>query len=73
MSRMHFGDAITALKLGKRVAREGWHGNDMWLAIQRPDANSNTPYIYMRTADDSRVPWNASHADILSEDWVVAT
>ena len=71
MTRMHFGDAITALKLGKRVAREGWGGK--WLAIQPPDANSKMPYIYMKTADDNRSPWLASHADILSEDWLVAT
>lgn len=28
-----FGDAIRALKDGKRVAREGWNGKGMWLAL----------------------------------------
>lgn len=28
------------------------------------------PYIMMRTADGSFVPWLASQTDILSEDWV---
>lgn len=28
-----FGDAIRALKAGKRVAREGWNGKGMWLAL----------------------------------------
>ncbi len=28
-----FGDAIAALKNGKRVAREGWNGKNMWLAL----------------------------------------
>lgn len=28
---MDFGDAIRALKEGKRVARDGWNGKGMWL------------------------------------------
>lgn len=31
-SGMTFGDAIAALKAGKRVARAGWNGKGMWLA-----------------------------------------
>jgi hypothetical protein len=30
---MDFGDAIRALKAGKRVAREGWNGKGMWLSL----------------------------------------
>ena len=30
---MDFGSAIQALKAGKRVARIGWNGKDMWLAL----------------------------------------
>ncbi len=30
---MNFGEAIQALKSGERVAREGWNGKDMWLAL----------------------------------------
>jgi uncharacterized protein DUF2829 len=29
---MNIGEAITALKAGKRVARIGWNGKGMWLA-----------------------------------------
>jgi len=29
------------------------------------------PHIDMKTADDSVVPWLASQADLLSEDWVL--
>jgi len=44
---MDFSDAIRALKNSKRVAREGWNGKGMFLALQRgyPDgttANANT-------------------------------
>lgn len=70
---VNFGDAIAALKQGKRVAREGWSGKGMWLALQTPDAYSkmSLPYVYMRTACDNNVPWLASQTDILSEDWVI--
>jgi len=33
---MDFGDAIRALKDGKRVAREGWNGKGMWLSLSGP-------------------------------------
>ena len=32
---MNFGDAIKALKEGKRVARRGWNGKDMFLYLVR--------------------------------------
>ena len=43
---MDFGDAIRALKEGKKVARAGWNGKGMWLcympAFTVPEANSRT-------------------------------
>jgi hypothetical protein len=30
---MDFGDAIRALKWGKKVQRAGWNGKGMWLAL----------------------------------------
>jgi hypothetical protein len=30
---MNFGQAIEALKEGKKVSREGWNGKGMWLAL----------------------------------------
>lgn len=30
---LNFGQAIEALKEGKRVARQGWNGKGMWLAL----------------------------------------
>lgn len=32
---MNFGEAIRLLKEGHRVAREGWNGKGMWLALSR--------------------------------------
>ena len=70
---LSFGDAIKALKNGQMVARTGWNGKGMWLALQIPDQHSkmSLPYIYMKTADNHRVPWLASQTDMLSEDWNV--
>ena len=69
---MNFGQAIEALKQGKKVARTGWNGKGMHLELQRPDAHSKMtlPYIYMYTAQGDNVPWLASQTDMLSEDWV---
>ena len=68
---MTFGEAIAALKEGKRVSRNGWNGKGMWLELQVPDAHSKMtlPYIYMKTAQDDLVPWLASQTDVLAEDW----
>jgi hypothetical protein len=30
---MDFGDAIRALKSGKKVARSGWNGKGMWITL----------------------------------------
>ena len=79
---MDFGQAIVALKEGKRVARKGWNGKGIFLELQRPDAHSKMthPYIYIDTtglqtdnpnAPKNRVPWLASQTDMLSEDWVI--
>ena len=68
-----FGEAISELKKGNKVTRKGWNGKNMWLELQVPDAHSKMtlPYIYMKTADNNKVPWLASQTDILSEDWEV--
>ena len=68
---MDFGEALKALKAGKKAARAGWNGKGMWIQLQVPDANSKMqlPYLYMKTADDKLVPWLASQTDVLAEDW----
>ena len=33
IKNLNFGDAITHLKAGYCVAREGWNGKGMWLAL----------------------------------------
>lgn len=68
---MNFSAALLALRSGQKIARAGWNGKGMWIALQTPDAHSkmSLPYIYMKTADGHLVPWLASQTDLLSDDW----
>jgi hypothetical protein len=75
-----FGDAVEVMKNGRKVARRGWNGKNMWLKIQYPDENSKMtlPYIYIEypvghpsCQHVSKVPWFASQTDMLSDDWVI--
>jgi hypothetical protein len=70
-----FGNALLCLKAQQKVAREGWNGKGMWLALQRPDAHSkmSLPYIYMKTVTGDLVPWLASQSDMLADDWIVVS
>ena len=79
---LDFGEAIRMLKMGSRMARKGWNGKGIFIAVQFPDAHSKmtSPYIYIDTtglrtdnpdAPRSRVPWLASQTDMLAEDWMV--
>ena len=73
IENQNFGQAIEALKQGKRVTRQGWNGKGMFLELQVPDAHSKMTlsYIFMYTACKNRVPWLASQTDILSNDWCI--
>jgi hypothetical protein len=74
---MDFGNALTVLKSGGKVQRDGWNGKGLWLELQTPDAQSKMtlPYLYLNYPDDAqntpgaRVPWLASQTDVLAEDW----
>lgn len=76
---MSFGGALVMLKEGKGVRRAGWNGTGLTVRLQKPDAGSaNTePYLYMTFPADhpvypnGRVPWLASHLDVLAEDWLI--
>lgn len=84
---MNIGEAVAALKDGKRVARIGWNGKGMWLSIVEFDEWAlrkhtqsmpplklvNLPWVGMKTAQDTFVPWLASQTDLLAEDWEVVS
>ena len=78
-----FGEAIVCLKAGGVVSRAGWNGKDMYLFVvaaknaDPADAPSQQcvmmrNFIAMKTAQGYAVPWLASQADVLDEDWNTA-
>ena len=71
---MNFGSALEAVQDGAKIARAGWNGKGMWVALQVPDANSKMgrPYLYIKSVDGLLVPWAPSQTDILAKDWEIA-
>jgi hypothetical protein len=71
ISGMTFGHAIEALKAGYKVARAGWNGKGMWLALYGGKADV-LDVITMKTADNKiLMGWLASQTDMLAEDWCI--
>ena len=83
---MSFGLAIEAAKMGRAVAREGWNGKEMFLyyvpaneyavttEIARSYFGDTVPYgayIALKTMQGNVVPWLASQADMLADDWQI--
>ena len=88
---MDFGQVLNELKIGHKIARDGWNGPGQFVVLQAgyPDGiaiNRNTaeatgipegtvcrfrPYLMLRTADGSFVPWAPSVSDVLADDWQV--
>lgn len=83
---MDFSRALELIKSGKRVARKGWNGRNMFLflvpgssfKVNRapllgiyPEGTeiSYHAHIDMKTAQGYVVPWLASQADMLADDW----
>ena len=81
---MSFGSAIKLLKMGFKLKRKGWNGKGMFLlyvpankwgiidkiGLNIPKENL-CDWIGMKTADNHFIPWLASQADMLAEDWIV--
>jgi Protein of unknown function (DUF2829) len=68
---MKIGGAVEAMRQGCKVARSGWNGKNMHVAIAFGDARMTVPYVYMKTADGGLVPWLCSQTDLLAADWEV--
>ena len=74
--RGELGQALEALKNGKRVSRAGWHGKGMWVYLEKAPSNQTglvlEPCLVLRTPTGHLQPgWLASQADMLSEDWLL--
>ena len=73
---MNFGEAITKLKNGKRVARAGWNGKGMFLAMISGVSFDNTevvPFIAIYATNKKFSAWNASQQGVFSDDWQVVS
>ena len=79
---MRFGSALEKLHYGRKVVRSGWNGKGMFLFqipsgweftcdIEGVEDLQTEPFICMKTAQNTLIPWLASQADLLASDWVV--
>lgn len=81
-----FSAALVAIKEGQRVRRAGWSGEGTWLALAGQDGNWSgsigggampagwrgfLPFIGVYTERALFLPWQASHADLLADDWML--
>jgi len=72
---MNFGQAIEAVKVGKKVTRPGWNGGGMHMEAQYPDEHSKTthPYLLMVVPGCEEglrlLPWQPAQVDVFAEDW----
>lgn len=78
---MTFSKALEILKKGGNVSRKGWNGKGMFLELIQAEEwsinadESSTRYNKLKsfigifTSNGEFVPWLASQADLLAEDW----
>ena len=74
-TNLNFGQALEALKQGKKISRNGWNGKGMYVSLCTPEINKTRPeilpYLEMKTADEKYIPWLASQTDVMGEDWCI--
>lgn len=86
VSTFTFGEAVSRLKRGQRVARKGWNGKKQYIELATAigyinaggelvncnhDAIGNKAIAFVGTSG-VQMGWLASQADMLAEDWVLA-
>lgn len=67
---MNFGEAIQAMKDGKRVCRKGWE-NDLWITVNYIANYLPRISLGRDNAFDGHKPWYPSQEDMLAEDWEI--
>lgn len=77
----NFSTALLLACNGRRVARAGWDGKNMWVAVVTQwaaqidvsdlQAPRLLPFLVMKTANNELVPWLASQTDLLAGDWML--
>ena len=82
---MNFGEALNAVKNGKKAKRAGWNGKDQFIELAtnvsfvRPNGevvnvnhkDMGNKAIAFHGTSGIQLGWLASQADMLSEDWEV--
>lgn len=86
MNNLNFGQAIELAKQGKKVARAGWNGANMFAYIvpansypAQTEAARQTfgdmvpyrAYWALKTAQNDIATWHPSGSDSLAEDWML--
>lgn len=79
---MNFGEAIEAIKNGKKATREGWNGKSQYITLGTyftyADTDGETVAFHKDIAGKAivfhgtrgeQVGWLASQTDMLAEDW----
>lgn len=71
---MTFGEALSYLRTGYAVQREGWNGPGQFVALKTPSESSDfdLPCLVISTVEGKLVPWTVSQTDVLAEDWQIA-
>ena len=82
---MNFGQALEALKQGKKASRKGWNGKGQYIELATKisyinaagetinaehDAIGNKAIAFVGTSG-VQLGWLASQSDMLAEDWEV--
>jgi len=82
---MDFGYVLNELKEGKKAARQGWNGKNMFIFLRKgrkiTDVDPSTPmggdfesrpHLCMKDAEGKCVVgWLASQTDMLAADWLI--
>lgn len=80
MGERDIGWAVDKLNRGYKVCRAGWNGKGMWLELDRGTADETEQrgrygidnFVWMKTAQNTYIPWLCSQADLLATDWELA-
>ena len=65
-----FGDAVSALKQGKKVARGGWNGKGMYVRYVATTDELNQ-HLELKNVAGTFDTWVPSVSDVLAVDWVI--
>ena len=74
---LDFGDAMRRVLDGGKMARSGWNGKGMWIALNNVTMGISEgdvlKLVCMKTAQGTLVPWLASVTDMVATDWEEVT